>query len=476
MPGLTTSLRWMTPSTGPAPAASLRRDHQRGTARAGDRRRPSRAPSCRPARDPATRPTAEPAPLRTCVPSARSTPLIRVWAVNSTNVAPAGRSSVVGALRRGRGRRSSGPRASRRRGCESRAASRELVLARRPAAARSGWPAGCRGDGAGLVEQQRATSPAASTARPDMASTLRRTSRSMPAMPIAESSAPMVVGIRQTSSATRTTTVLRARRCRSAIGASVATASRKIERQGGEQDRQGDLVGRLPARGALDQRDHPVDEGLARPRGDPHDDPVRQHRVPPVTALRSPPDSRMTGADSPVIADSSTEATPSTTSPSPGITLAGLDDDQVADPQLRWPATCVSAAVGQPSRRAVGLGAARRAGGRLGLAAALGDGLGEVGEEHGQPEPDGDRDGEDVRGRRRRATVVAHRADLARRTSPGCATAAGVELAQAAAGLREQLPAGRRCRCGRGDVHDEGLRDRSEGEGREEGEAGHDQR
>src|SRR6266849_2302190 len=42
-------------------------------------------------------------------------------------------------------------------------------------------------------------------------------------------------------------------------------------------------------------------------------------RVPPVTADRSPPDSRMTGADSPVIADSSTEATPSTTSPSPGI-------------------------------------------------------------------------------------------------------------------------------------------------------------
>ncbi len=41
--------------------------------------------------------------------------------------------------------------------------------------------------------------------------------------------------------------------------------------------------------------------------------------VPPVTAERSPPDSRMTGADSPVIADSSTEATPSMTSPSPGM-------------------------------------------------------------------------------------------------------------------------------------------------------------
>ena len=42
-------------------------------------------------------------------------------------------------------------------------------------------------------------------------------------------------------------------------------------------------------------------------------------RVPPVTALRSPPDSRMTGALSPVITDSSTVATPSMTSPSPGI-------------------------------------------------------------------------------------------------------------------------------------------------------------
>ena len=43
-------------------------------------------------------------------------------------------------------------------------------------------------------------------------------------------------------------------------------------------------------------------------------------RVPPVTALRSPPASRMTGADSPVMADSSTDAMPSMTVPSPGIT------------------------------------------------------------------------------------------------------------------------------------------------------------
>ena len=41
--------------------------------------------------------------------------------------------------------------------------------------------------------------------------------------------------------------------------------------------------------------------------------------VPPVTAQRSPPASRTTGADSPVMADSSTVAAPSMTSPSPGI-------------------------------------------------------------------------------------------------------------------------------------------------------------
>ena len=51
-----------------------------------------------------------------------------------------------------------------------------------------------------LSSSSVSTSPAASTARPDMASTLCWTSRSMPAMPIAEMSAPIVVGIRHTSS------------------------------------------------------------------------------------------------------------------------------------------------------------------------------------------------------------------------------------------------------------------------------------
>ena len=53
--------------------------------------------------------------------------------------------------------------------------------------------------------------------------------------------------------------------------------------------------------------------------------------VPPVTAERSPPDSRMTGADSPVIAASFTEAMPSTTSPSDGMVSPASTSDHVAD-------------------------------------------------------------------------------------------------------------------------------------------------
>jgi len=70
---------------------------------------------------------------------------------------------------------------------------------------------------------------------------------------------------------------------------------------------------------------------------------IRSERtvVPPVTAQRSPPDSRMTGADSPVIADSSTVATPSTMSPSPGMTWPASTTTR--SPRRRsWPLTCSS--------------------------------------------------------------------------------------------------------------------------------------
>ena len=57
-----------------------------------------------------------------------------------------------------------------------------------------------------LSSSSVSTSPAASTARPEVASTLKRIRRSMPAMPIADSRPPMVVGISVTSSAISTVT------------------------------------------------------------------------------------------------------------------------------------------------------------------------------------------------------------------------------------------------------------------------------
>ena len=56
-----------------------------------------------------------------------------------------------------------------------------------------------------LSSRMTSTSPDASTARPLIASTLKRATRSMPAMPMADSRPPIVVGMRQTSSATRAT-------------------------------------------------------------------------------------------------------------------------------------------------------------------------------------------------------------------------------------------------------------------------------
>ena len=130
-------------------------------------------------------------------------------------------------------------------------------------------------------------------------------------------------------------------------------------------------------------------------------------RVPPVTPERSPPASRTTGADSPVIADSSTEATPSTISPSPGIDLAGVDHDQVASRRAVETSgrqtVSVESVAGRVERQAEGgrLLAGLAQGVGLGLAAGLGQRRGEVGEQHRQEQPDVQRDQVAERGQRR---------------------------------------------------------------------------
>ncbi len=76
-----------------------------------------------------------------------------------------------------------------------------------------------------LSRSSVSTSPAASTARPEVAITLKRTSRSMPAMPMAERSPPIVVGISVTNSAISTGT-LGGCACHEARPTSVTTAIR----------------------------------------------------------------------------------------------------------------------------------------------------------------------------------------------------------------------------------------------------------
>ncbi len=152
-----------------------------------------------------------------------------------------------------------------------------------------------------------------------MASTLKRATRSMPAMPMADSRPPMVVGMRQTRSATSATVSTlvpaywpNARR--------VTTASRNTS------DRPASRMARAISLGVR-CRLAPSTSAIIRSRKvSPGSAVIRMTSrsltrvVPPVTLLRmSVPGSLSTGADSPVMADSLTNPTPSMTSPSPGM-------------------------------------------------------------------------------------------------------------------------------------------------------------
>src|SRR5262249_49206541 len=126
-------------------------------------------------------------------------------------------------------------------------------------------------------------------------------------------------------------------------------------------------------------------------------------RVPPVTALRSPPASRITGALSPVMALSSTEAMPSMISPSLGMNSPATTRTTSF---LRRDALVVSVDLaGRGSEGPPGsLEQLLRGDGPprlpetlgLRLAAALRYGLGEVGEHDREPQPQ--RHGEDEPG------------------------------------------------------------------------------
>ena len=149
--------------------------------------------------------------------------------------------------------------------------------------------------------------------------------RLMPATPMEDSSAPMVVGIRHTNSAISTVTLTgdpapAAATPNSENGSSVTVTTRNTIVNATSRMVKAISLGvfwRLAPSTIEIIRSKNVSPGLAETRTTSQSDSTR---VPPVTAEKSPPDSRMTGADSPVMALSSTEATPSMTSPSIGIT------------------------------------------------------------------------------------------------------------------------------------------------------------
>ena len=164
----------------------------------------------------------------------------------------------------------------------------------------------------------------------------------------------------------------------------------------------------------------------------------------------------MTGADSPVIADSSTLAMPSTTSPSPGMICPASTTTRSPTPQLGAGDRLLACrpGVSRAGPWSSVCGRAQRCG--LGLAAALGDGLGQVGEDDGQPQPGRDRPGEHAGvgdgqhgGDRRRPTQHDEHdrgAPLVPRVR-ACAAASGSDGEPAAAG-RNGLAARGRCRGG----------------------------
>ena len=140
----------------------------------------------------------------------------------------------------------------------------------------------------------------------------------MPAMPMAESRAPIVVGMRHTRRAI-STGMLTGDAAYDAMGLRASTTTTNtIDRLASRMFSAISLGVRwrlAPSTSAI-MRSTNVSPGFEVMRTTMRSDSTR---VPPVTALRSPPDSRMTGALSPVMADSSTVAMPATMSPSPGI-------------------------------------------------------------------------------------------------------------------------------------------------------------
>ena len=162
--------------------------------------------------------------------------------------------------------------------------------------------------------------------------------------------------------------------------------------EAGQQDRQRQFVRRLLPFGALDQRDHPVDEGRARRGGDPHLDEVGEHRRSAgdgrAIAAGLANDRRGLAGDRRFIdgGDALEDLAVA------GNDLARFDQHDIAEAKIERVHPFDDAAEIRRIDIALGAGVAAGAAQSVGLrlAAPFGDGLGEIGEQHREPQPGGD--------------------------------------------------------------------------------------
>jgi hypothetical protein len=185
---------------------------------------------------------------------------------------------------------------------------------------------------------------------------------------------------------------------------------RKTICQAREKNRQSELVGRLLALRAFDERDHPVDEGGAGRGRDLHSDPVRENSRAAChgrsVAAGLAYDGRRLAGDGGLI-DRSTTVDDFAIA---GNEIAGFDEHDVANFEVERRDALINVSHARRAGRidqalGVRVGACPSQRVSLRLAAAFRDGLGKIGEENREPEPGGDLPGEE--GRAIAATKIA---------------------------------------------------------------------
>ena len=160
--------------------------------------------------------------------------------------------------------------------------------------------------------------------------------------------------------------------------------------QAREKDVQRDLVRRLLALGALDQRDHAVEEGRALRRGDAHLQPIgddeRAAGDRRAIAARLTDDRRRFAGDRRFI-DRGHALDHFAVG---GNEIARLDQNDLSRPKLACRSRHDQPLFRIDDELGHGLLARPTQGCRLCFTATFGHGLGEIGEQHGEPQPDDD--------------------------------------------------------------------------------------